>query len=422
MNEEDKELIKKIFYLSSNKKTIYPYQLQLFFENSNKLIINKSRQIGISELYAFKLLLNAFTGKNNFVISPSERQSINFYNYAKKHYINLSSHLDNPPIVKDRVGYIEFSNGGSIMSLPNSPETIRGFSIQEGGFIVLDEFSHFENAEKIWQAVYPMISRGGKIVCISTPNGKNNLYYELWTNADKYGFKKILLNYRDCVDFTQKKIEELRKSMDEISWRQEYENEFIGGLNNYFSIDLINSCTEDFNYFEFPEQINEKLVFGIDIGRKLDKTAIVGINQKGQVKFIKTLSEKTFREQYEFICELVPNASIIKIDKNGIGMQLSEQLAEKYPHLIIGLDITNELKVNGFIELRKMFEQKQIKIPNNFELKRALNLIERKQSGLSITFDATRTDETGHSDLAFALMLAIYKKETGKIQIAQKGW
>jgi phage FluMu gp28-like protein len=386
-------------------KNLYPYQKSLLQETSDRIIINKSRQTGISSFYAFYALTKAIYGKKTLIVSPSEKQSINFLNYAKEYYVKYLTQTNKD--LTDRFTHqeLELRNGGKILSLPNSSKTIRGFV---GDLIIFDEMAHIENARELFDAVYPMITRGGSCIMISTPLGEGNLFSEYWREYERYGFKKHLINWKECPDFSQEKMDKLKLSMDEISWRQEYENEFLGTLESYFTMDLIYKVIDkNIICTDVPEQIHERLTFGVDIGRHADKTAIAGVNENGDVKFLKTMKNIPYREQMAFIETLVPKAHQIRIDQNGIGNQLSEELSGKHSE-IKGITITHNYKTEGFINLRKMMEQKLIHLPDNFELKRALNLIERKQAGTNITFDAPRTDETGHSDLSFALMMSIH--------------
>ena len=391
---------------------MYQYQLDLFQTPAKKVIINKSRQLGISDFYAFKTMLNAMAGRPNLIVSPAERQSGNFSFYAQAHFENLLPYLDHNPLKRQSFGYMEFESGGYLRSLPNSPTTIRGIAIPANGTIVLDEFAHFSDAEKIWQAVYPMATRGGDIVVISTPYGEANLFADYWRKADELGFEKRLINYRQCETMTDSMVTELRRTIDELSWRQEYENEFLAMKESYFSMDLINkSVDKSITLWTEPEQLSEggKLMFLVDVGRKVDKTAILGVDTLGRVLFKKTMERTEYQDQFAVLCALLPHATVMKIDKNGIGNQLAEDLGRVEPGVVQGVAITNELKEKSFIELRRMMEAKppRVWLPDDFEIKRALNLIQRKQYGTTITFEAHRDDTVGHADCAFALMLLV---------------
>ena len=394
----------------ATKTKLYPFQSDLLFQRGKKLIVNKSRQLGISSVLAFDSLLRAMRGETVLVVSPSERQSINFYTYAQNYYLSLASFIRCTNLSKNSIGFMQFYNGGRLISLPNNPATIRGLTVGTKGRIIIDEFAFFENPLEIWQAILPMITRGGSIAIISTPNGDANLYSDFWRDGEKLGFKKILINYKECQDFTPAKIAFLKESLDDLSWRQEYENFFLGSALGYFPMDLIQKCvSKDLQVWNFPEDVEspQGLFYAVDVGRKRDKSAIIGIDSKWKVQFVQSFGNMPFSEQKEFFAKLIPSALEIYFDATGIGAMLGEEL-RKLSSKFRPVDITNDMKLKGFVELKKLMEEGVLKLPDNRELIRALNLIERKQSGTTITFDAPRTDATGHSDVAFCLMLLAY--------------
>ena len=59
---------------------------------------------------------------------------------------------------------------------------------QSCSVLILDEFSFVPQniADSLFAAVYPVVSasKNGKVIIVSTPNGKHNLYYDLWKKAN----------------------------------------------------------------------------------------------------------------------------------------------------------------------------------------------------------------------------------------------
>jgi uncharacterized protein involved in tellurium resistance len=76
---------------------------------------------------------------------------------------------------------IKEENGSSIESKASSKESGRSIS---ASIIFMDECGFIEWAEKIWAALAPTISTGGKICLISTVNGIGNFYHRMWTQAE----------------------------------------------------------------------------------------------------------------------------------------------------------------------------------------------------------------------------------------------
>ena len=121
--------------------------------------------------------------------------------------------------------------------------------------------------------------------------------------------------------------------------------------------------------------------------------------------------------QQSFIESLIntKRIQVINIDETGIGNMLAENLKKKKPYLIKAHTFTNELKEQLVINLKTLMVNQQVKFPDDAQLVQAINNIKRTQSSTGrLKFDSDRTDFTGHSDIAWALMLALYQSEKPK--------
>ena len=160
---------------------LYKYQQNLCKLQGN-VIINKSRQTGITTALACIALWKALLQKKTVLIcSPSERQSHHVLEIIKR-FLNNKKNAVEIPIVAENQSTIQF-NQGKILSLPNSPETIRG---ETADIVIMDEFAHFLNAtdDKIMEALTPTLSRGGQLWLISTPYGERGKHWEIWIGYD----------------------------------------------------------------------------------------------------------------------------------------------------------------------------------------------------------------------------------------------
>jgi phage FluMu gp28-like protein len=74
---------------------------------------------------------------------------------------------------------IVFPNGGRVVSLPGrDPDTLAGLT----GNVIFTEFGLFPGGGyDHWGVVFPLTTRGYKVIVISTPRGKNTKFYELWS-------------------------------------------------------------------------------------------------------------------------------------------------------------------------------------------------------------------------------------------------
>lgn len=82
---------------------------------------------------------------------------------------------------------IIFKNGCKVVARSSGPDASRGV----GGvsFLCFDEAAFIENGKDVYASALPTVSTGGHIIMISTPNGKDMLYYETCRQAKLKGTK-----------------------------------------------------------------------------------------------------------------------------------------------------------------------------------------------------------------------------------------
>ena len=123
-------------------------------------------------------------------------------------------------------------NGSRVTALPANPDTARGFSANA----FLDEFAFHADSRKIWAALFPVISAGWKLRVVSTPNGKNNKFYDLMTGDDPVWYRQTTDIYQAVADGLPRDIEQLRSALgDEDAWAQEYELKWLDEASAWIS-------------------------------------------------------------------------------------------------------------------------------------------------------------------------------------------
>jgi len=172
-------------------------------------IANCSRQSGKTEITAAITYLFGCLGKFVLIVSPSDRQSIEFMRVVQGHHVRLDlGQTTCDPTMHE----MTFASGGRILALPNSPAKIRGFRAVD--LVVYEEAAFIPDA--IYNAVRPVIAVSrGQTVLISSPFGKRGFFYEEWTNAPE-SWHKVRVSWRDCPRLTQEwlAVERQRPGMD----------------------------------------------------------------------------------------------------------------------------------------------------------------------------------------------------------------
>ena len=380
------------------------YQERLAKWDARFRIINKSRRTGITTVLAFKALRNALRGRNSLIVSASERQSI----FVMSEYVErfLAALPVKIALLEDSKSLKRFENGGTIRSLPNQSNTVRGLNAD---YIFLDEAAHFlnETDKDVWQAISPMLALGGSIDIASTPFGEKNLFHEMWID-EKNGYEKVTVNWRECPRLSAE-IETTKRGMDAITFDQEFENTFRGEVETEFPMRLMQRCIDP----EMQYEVNATGdMGGGDIGRRRDLSSLVIIRKVGEMHHVvekQFWAGVPFEEQQDRFLDAAHRVGILRIDQGGMGEGPAEWLMARAPN-VRPILFTNEIKTEMFLYLKRLFEQGLIKMPFDSRLLQSLGMVRRYYRLGRVVIDAERTDELGHADEATALALACWER------------
>lgn len=147
-------------------------------------------------------------------------------------YENLPKFLQQGVLIWNK-GNLELENGSKIIASSTSSSAIRGGSYN---CILLDEFAFVPQniADEFISSVYPTISSGTttKVITVSTPNGLNH-FYKMWEDAKekRNNYVPLQVHWRDVPGRTEKWKQETIKNIGRARWDQEFECEFLGGVN-----------------------------------------------------------------------------------------------------------------------------------------------------------------------------------------------
>ncbi len=443
------------------KPILLPYQQDWVNDRSARKIWLAARQIGKSFALSMEAVIEALGSRcNNLVLSSSERQS-------RESMQKVFSHLRVLEVASREIvqaesatkGEVQLPNGSRIISLPANPDTVRGFS----GNVFLDEFAFHQDAESIWRAMYPTVTRGYKVRVCSTANGKSNMFYRLWSEG---GFSRHQTSiYEAAGGGLDLDIDALRRGIaDPEAWAQEYECRFIDEATAFITYEMITGCedenaTKDWvgagpracpaNGQMRPESGQPQGVapttagefyLGMDVARKGDLTVFWLWEKIGDVfwtRMVKEMRNTSFAAQRDFLYGLLggetgrgnpaptandglmplrrgavsaPAVHIRRccIDSTGIGAQMAEEAIEKFGPIVEAVLFTQKVKEDLAITLRRKFEERQVRIPSDREIREDFHSVRKfATSAGNMRFDAERT-ERGHADRFWAAALGLH--------------
>lgn len=237
----------------------YSYQEEFWktMQAGKSVIVNKTRQIGCSwAAAAYSVWRMIFHPDLEILfLSETEKKAIRLLNNAKFFFNRLPNFLQ-PEVQtnsqtrfsvrftarKDDEVYISES---SIDSLTLTPRNAAGYS---AALIVFDEAAHISGAEEVFMAAKPATAHGGQIAIISTPGGRNNFFFRIWSDSRRLKadgkdppFIPIEAYWRDCR-LTEKWYEIATAGLTKQQILQEFELQFLTAGSPFFDPTQIHKC------------------------------------------------------------------------------------------------------------------------------------------------------------------------------------
>jgi phage FluMu gp28-like protein len=265
---------------------LLPYQRRWVEDDALLKIVVKARQIGYSFAATLRAVLKCLERRTTWVfLSKGERQSRLLMEKVQDHIRSCgivaraqeSTFFEGTSLKQLEV---RFPNGSVIYGLPANPDTARGYS----GHVTLDEFAFHADAEKIYGALFPTITRGYGLEVISTPNGTQGKFYELAKAAgltDGVGAAPRgrpgqaqrpaptwSVHWCDLYDALRQGLKIdlalLRTGCeDETAWQQEFCCQFVSTAENFLPPDLLAACFSAEATTDFPLLRQAPLLTGL---------------------------------------------------------------------------------------------------------------------------------------------------------------
>lgn len=163
---------------------LYPYQEDTLqdFQDNDRIIILKSRQLGISTLIAgYALWMILFQNdKNVLVVAIDQNTSKNLVTKVRVMFDSLPSWLKMRAVESNRLS-MRLANGSQIKAVSSTGTSGRSEALS---LVIIDEAAFVDNAEELWASLQQTLSTGGQGILLSTPNGTGNFFHKMWTRAE----------------------------------------------------------------------------------------------------------------------------------------------------------------------------------------------------------------------------------------------
>lgn len=313
---------------------------------------------------------------------------------------------------------VKSANGSDLSIEGINGSTLTFFSAEQGAslrgqtfsYMICDEFAFHKQEQTdgthLWNDILSptLKARGKKCIFVSTPLGKNNIFYEMYQRglSDKYPkYASILKTIYDDGFIKPEEIDEIKKSIPELSFRQEYLCDwlddglsFFQGFSDCFDIGLYNNTS--------------KCWIGIDCsGDGTDATVCSKINERGEIEVFEAVG--TLDMKYRQIADYINKANPVAVygEINGIGLPMLEEIRKltKRKSNIYDWTTTNSSKEEIISNLAVAIANKDVHfLKNDMKTYNELgNFVVSVSKTRKLTFAARGS---GHDDRVMATAIA----------------
>lgn len=417
----------------------YDYQLEFLFDDSRYRCWVASRQIGKSFALALSAVLQALVEprRDQIIISASLDLAVEVMDKVNKHLDVLEEVLGIRLRANAKEGtqnkrVFTLRNASRIISRPASKRSIRSFH----GDAHWDETGLTPWDRDIYKAVYGVASRHGyRIAQYSTPFGDTGVFHDCARGELAAGYSQHTTTVHDAVrQGCPIDIEDIRAHVDEETFAQEYECQFLSDANSYFPWELLKKFAEKgaellARLAQESDQAGGSAVprrewyGGMDVGRKHDLSAqtygeLWPPSEELLVHPTDVLKKAPFPAQKLWFEAGVHVHQPVRvyIDAGGLGMERAEDLEREFLGTVRGIDFSaNHVKRRMVEGLRLAIERGYAGIhPGDRTTLVELHSIRKKLSSHGhISYTADRTDD-GHADRATAVMLCALAAYDGR--------
>lgn len=316
------------------------------------------------------------------------------YKLLKETYNDCIKALQPVVARKSDQQFIELVTGGIIdfWSLDN-PYAGRSRKYKRA---IIDEGAFVKNLWEAWtEAIRPTLTDlKGDAYFFSTPKGKND-FYKLFMRGKSgdqgWGCWQMSTYSNPYIDPLE--VDEAKRDLPEIAFRQEYMAEFSDDIANPFGYPFIQQC-------KYELSKDPAVCYGIDLAKSFDYSVIIGLDRNCSVCYFDRF-QSDWRTTTKKILDL-PNVPIA-IDSTGVGDPIGEDIARVRD---VELFLFNARSKQQLMEgLAVSIQQRKITFPEG-PIKDELEQFEYVYTRTGVKYSAP----SGlHDDCVCALALALHK-------------
>ncbi|MGY3942164.1 terminase ATPase subunit family protein [Aeromonas tecta] len=405
----------------------------------------KSRQIGATFYFAFEAFIDALvTGRNQIFLSASKAQAHMFKQYIIQFAKEEGVDLKGDPMV--------LPNGAHMYFLGTNTRTAQGYH----GNIYMDEYFWIHGFQDFRKVASGMaMHKKWRQTYISTPSSLSHPAYKFWSGENfnrgkpKADRVEIDLSHANlsggklCADGQWRQIvtvedavrggcdlfdlDQLRGEYSEEEYRNLLMCEFMDDTSSVFPLATLQRCMvdswelwDDYKPFALRPLGNRSVWIGYDpakgaVGsdsagcvvlappavpggkfRVLERHRWSGMDFDAQARAIRAMCDRY-------------NVGYIGIDTTGIGEGVYQLVKQFYP-AVTAIQYNPSVKIQMVMKAQDVMNKGRLEFDSGWtDLAAAFMSIRRAVTagGKMPTFEASRSEETSHADIAWATMQAL---------------
>lgn len=404
--------------------TFYGFQQGWLLDRHRFSALTKCRQIGGSHTLAAAAILWGLVGETTSIISIGEREAAEVLEKSKLHARALVQFgSKRAALVQSSAKKITLKSGGRVLALP-STSGARGMT----GNVILDELAYYTKPHQVWDAAAGSVLHGYRLRVCSTPNGSNNLFYQVIQTGEKSGYRLHSTTVHEAMaDGMAIDLDECWSMAlhDPRIFGQLFECQFLDDALQYVPSDLLREA-----FGHMPDDPLSGIAYGgLDIGESKDKTVLTIVRRNADQRWLQHIETHRLTDD-RLLDKLVAKAfeefgcRKVAVDATGLGSFPAQRMRKQYGPRLMPVKMSLKSKEDLATGLYDALSSHQLSLPNTYtprvdpttgeqgdqivHLRNDIFAVRRMVTpNGNVRYDAETTSK-GHADRAFSLMLSLH--------------
>jgi len=318
------------------------------FRENRFVIVNKSRQLGLSTLAAGYALWLMLFNPNKVVLCVATKQETakGMVEKVQFMYNNLPKWLrgNQKPLIESKLS-LKLPNNSEIIASSAAPDAGRRYSIS---LLIVDEAAFIEDIDKIYTGIKPTIATGGSMIALSSPNGIGNWFHKTYIEAVTHQneFKPIELKWDLHPERDQEWYNTEKANMSAREFAQEYDCDFLGSGNSVVENEILTFYEEnwvvepierrfmggDFWIWEYVDYSKQYIICAdVARGDGMDYSSFHVINMTDCIQVAEYKSQIGTREYGNMLVSVATeyNNAMLVVENAGVGWDVVNTILER---------------------------------------------------------------------------------------------